>query len=282
MPGYLPGRGALVLLFFERRAHAAALAGPWQRAHPDLNDYWNVYALKTLFDGSRRFLMGWLATKEGNLDDGRVEWGGSLLIPRQLEPLAAGGLAETCPREVLDACGAPLAAQVQAVTGDWAAFVGGSGRAGSLRAERRDGFAHALLEGVPALALVELDVVFDEQAWAQGAAGILFRASPDLSAYYTLRLEPARRRALIERWPHCGEFSTLCERPLETVPGARVHLQLFIDGDIAEAFVNGRFAMACRIYDFPTGQTALFAEYGAVDFENIRVRALPAAAAPGR
>ena len=55
-----------------------------------------------------------------------------------------------------------------------------------------------------------------------------------------------------------------------------------IDGDIAEAFVNGRFAMACRIYDFPTGQTALFAEYGAVDFENIRVRALPAADAPGR
>lgn len=254
---------------------ADRLEGPWQRARPDLDDHWNVYALKTIFDGSRRFLMGWLATKAGRRDDGRVEWGGSLLIPRQLEPEAPAGLKETCPREILDACGAPRTVHAQAVTGEWAAFVSQAGRAGGLRAERRDGFAHALLEGVPALALLELDITFDEQACAQGAAGVLFRASPDLNAYYALRLEPARRRAVIERWPHLGEFSVLCERPLETVPGARVHVQLFIDGDTAEAFVDGRCAMACRVYDFTAGQVGLFAEFGAVDFDNIYARALP-------
>jgi beta-fructofuranosidase len=247
---------------------ADSLAGPWQRPHVDLHDHWNVYALKTIFDGHRRFLMGWLATKEGNRDNGPVQWGGNLIIPRQLVPLPAGPLAERCPQEILNACGEPLAFECTPRLGRWS-------QQGGLHAERRDGFADATLEGLPERALLEFDVIFDEQAFSQGAAGVLFRASPDLGTYYALDLEPGRHRVAIERWPHCGEFSVLVERPLDTAPGERVHVQLFIDGDIAEAFVNNHFALACRIYDFPSGKTSLFAEFGAVDFHSLQVRKLP-------
>ena len=56
---------------------ADSLLGPWLPAGPDSRDQFfdGVSAPKTLSDGRRRFLFGWLGTKEGESDDGRWEWG---------------------------------------------------------------------------------------------------------------------------------------------------------------------------------------------------------------
>jgi hypothetical protein len=79
----------------------------------------------------------------------------------------------------------------------------------------------------------------------------------------------------VERWPHLGELASLVERPLEVEPDAPVKVQLFIDGDIVEAFVNGRGALACRVYDYQEGELGLFSEYSGADFRDLRIRGLP-------
>ena len=250
---------------------ADRLAGPWRAAGPDRTHYYvsELYAPKTLSDGERRFLFGFLGTKGDERDDGSWEYGGDMAIPRELVPLPGGDLAERCPKEILAACGQRLEHDLDFRLGRWWK----TGQA--VTGRRSDGLAYAAVQNCPQDLLLELSI---KLAPATGAAGILFRASADLGTFYALRLEPGWSRVVVERWDAGapGEKAlVLAERPLEAIAGRTVTVQLFLDGDIIEIFVDGLRAMCCRAYDHKTGELGIFVENGAAAFENIGLRYLP-------
>ncbi|MCY2930951.1 MAG: GH32 C-terminal domain-containing protein [Planctomycetota bacterium] len=82
-------------------------------------------------------------------------------------------------------------------------------------------------------------------------------------------------RVSLERWPRAWELLFLNERALSVRPGAPVKLQLFVDGDIVEAFVDDQVAMCARIYDYRAGDIGLFASHASVSFDELRIRTLP-------
>ena len=53
---------------------ARTLDGPWEIPDDDVFDTRADYAIKTAFDGQKRFAFGWIASKAGNNDYGLWEW----------------------------------------------------------------------------------------------------------------------------------------------------------------------------------------------------------------
>jgi beta-fructofuranosidase len=250
---------------------AENLVGPWKSVTPDTPDHYyrGIYAPKTLTDGQRRFLFGWIGTRAGDQDYGDHQWGGDMLIPRELVPLPGGELAEGCPREILDACDSIVEHDFDFRLGHWQKVDG------TVHGKRSDGLAYAVLPNCPPNLLVEVSVNF---APGTQAAGICFHASADLSSCYTLRLEPGFHRSTVERWDlNAGpkKVMLLAERPLEVIFSKPVFVKLFIDSDIIEVFVDDRSAMCCHGYDFKTGELGFFVENGEAIFEQVCLRLLP-------
>ena len=52
--------------------------GPWIVPEQDVFDTRAYYAAKSFSDGEKRYLFGWIATRDGDTDDGSFQWGGSL------------------------------------------------------------------------------------------------------------------------------------------------------------------------------------------------------------
>ncbi len=243
---------------------ADRLTGPWLSPKPDNSDCYfpGLYAAKTLYNSKRRFLFGWLGTKEKESDTGRIEWGGDMMIPRELVPLPEGRLAEICPREILEACGPEVEVHLDFRLGKW------QQASSFLNGRRLDGLAYAVVCATSSDLLVEFSMKFAPET---NAGGIIFRANPSLTTFYALRLEPDSHHVVIEKG-----FSILAERRLDTVPGKSVMVQLFLDNDIIEAFVDGCSVMCCRGYDFlKSGELGIFVQNGEATFENLKVRLLP-------
>ncbi len=247
------------------------ITGPWQAVGPDSADHYfkGIYAPKTLSDGQRRFLFGWIGTRSGENDDGDHEWGGDMLIPRELLPLPGGELAQICPAEILAACGPNLEIEIDSRLGHWQRLPE------KMHGQRVDGLAYAALNNAPSSYLLECSVTF---APGTNAAGIMFRAHHKLSTCHSLRLEPVWHRVVLERWeltPRKNRTTILAERPLTTIPGKSVSVQLFVGGDIIEAFIDGRSALCGRGYDFQSGESGLFVEHGEAAFSHVHLRQLP-------
>jgi beta-fructofuranosidase len=252
---------------------AEDLSGPWESMTPDPPDHYfrGIYAPKTLTDGQRRFLFGWIGTRAGEQDFGDHQWGGDMLVPRELVPLPGGQLAEVCPQEILDACGPAIEYGLDFRLGYWQAI------GGNLFARRQDGLAYAVLSDCPPSVLVEVSVKFSP---GTQAAGICFRARADLSSCYALRLEPGFHQSTVERWDLNNgpqKVMVLAERHLEVVYSKPVLVKLMIDSDIIEVFIDDLVAMCCHGYDFKTGELGFFVENGEAIFEEVHLRQLPEA-----
>jgi beta-fructofuranosidase len=235
--------------FATRYRRAASIDGPWHVPVDDALEAPDVYAMKTASDGERRYLMGWLATRSDDRDDGHRQWGGDLLV-HELVRRTDGELGVAPVGSLLDAFErAP--AHATPVYGDW--DVDGSGMT-------FDGPGLGWLTlGVMDEACL-LDVTVDLGITAEEVAVVL-RADAGLEAGYCLRLEPRRRRFVFDRRPHrisipFDEASDRAyvdapdheiERPLRSDDGL-AHVRVVVDGSAIVAYVND-VALSTRGYD---------------------------------
>ena len=98
---HLDGRWVVVYSHGTTRYRVAeSSTGPWRAAWPDTFDSHFLSAAKSLNDGQRQILFGWVPTLEGERDGGGRIWGGHMAAPRELVPLPDGSLAVRLPREL--------------------------------------------------------------------------------------------------------------------------------------------------------------------------------------
>lgn len=233
--------------------------GPWLAPANDTFDGRAYYAAKTASDGQRRYVFGWLPTRNENKDDGWWQWGGDLVV-HELYQQPDGTLAVRVPASVAAAFPQAHALSATPLLGQWSAD-------GRVDATAR----HALqcYGALPDEALVEATITCQA---GTVAAGLQLRTDVAKDTYYQVRLEPARQRLVIDRWPRGGDQPFMLERPLAQAPGVPVHLQVFVSGTNLVVYADGHTALSCRMYNHRSGTLAAFATEGRAQVSGLTLK----------
>ena len=246
--------------------------GPWLAPGRDSVDGRARYASKSVAQNGRRFFFGWIATREGDQDDGAWEWAGELAVLEATQE-TDGTLGFGLPPEL--AATFAQSETVQLVPVDGAATDPGSGAP-----DRYTTWLGPTLPD-PCLVTATLDI-----GSGNHKCGLLLRTDDTAETGYELRLEPGRNRVVFDRWPRGrtgpaqwqtrGDipYAVELERPCPLPPG-RHTVQVLIDGSVCVAVVDHRVALTTRLYDHPSGRVGLFTCDGEVDLAELRIALRP-------
>ncbi|SEP72137.1 glycoside hydrolase family 32 protein [Microlunatus flavus] len=260
--------------FCTRYRMARSPDGPWLPPEHDTVDGRAFYAAKSVEREGRRYLVGWIATREGDVDDGPWQWAGSMSVLEVVQQ-RDGTLAFALPAELVASFTRPT-------------DLGGPGALGSSSAPERlatpDGYRAVVSRTdlpEPCYVRVGLDVEAGTRE-----CGVLLRSSVDGDTSFVVRLEPHRGRMTFDRWPRRttgpGQWEVSgdqpqvveLERPCSIEPGPHV-LELLVDRTTCVAVLDGRTALSTRIYDHRFGRLGVFVGEGAVTFSEVAVRTRP-------
>lgn len=204
-----------------------SLEGPWLTPSDDRFDTCAFYAAKTVACEHSRYLLGWIATREGDSDDGLWQWGGCLAV-HQLVQRTDGTLAVTIPTHVSDAFSktrehnAYLDGRYQLATENW-------------------GQLPACCKLVCAFRL----------STNSGKVSLALAADKGISEGYFITLDFDRMHMYLDRWPRIVEngLEPGLVRPFKRTDDGCYELQLLIDGTAACAYLNNEVALSFRMYD---------------------------------
>jgi sucrose-6-phosphate hydrolase SacC (GH32 family) len=221
-------------------------------------DYGDLLVPKSLFDGQRRLIWGWVRDLEGQRDAGKELWGGTISMAKEIYPNADGAL-----------CCRPAAEVVKAfshVALDLARRPGHRVIQGDVRYE---GSQLACKNGscdfaVPPDYMLQCSV----QLGPTTEFAIIFRRQGDPKHGYELTLSPSTRTVAISR----SGRSFPAKVDLDFA--APVKIQAFVQGAILECFVNDRWAFTSRAYDFDAGSLGIRAVDGPAVVKELTVRTL--------
>jgi beta-fructofuranosidase len=236
--------------------------GPWLAPADDAFDGRAFYAAKTAGDGSRRFVFGWLPDRQGDSDDGAWMWGGNLVV-HEVVAHPHGALTVRPPEGVVAAFSPRLPLAPEPILGPWR--IGSS----DLAVDSTGRFSVIKLGEMPEECLLETEVSFTP---GTQSVGLLLRAADDLEKYYQVRLEPARQRMVIDRWPRPGDQPFLVERPLTMREGQPVRLRIIVAGTCLVIYANNETALSCRMYDHRQGGLGAFVSEGEAQFREVTVK----------
>lgn len=230
--------------------------GPWLAPDDDMFDGRAFYAAKTVTDGRRRLLAGWLCTKEKGADAGNYEWGGSLLV-HALRQRADGTLGAGLPLDAASFRNGAVELVPRAVMGGWE--IDG----GVYRADARQALACLRLAELPARCLAEADI-----RWSAGTrcVGLALRADDALTDWYMLMLEPGRGLLKFDRWLRAWDYPWL-ERPLR-LGANQAHITVLMADSEMVLYVDDTLALSGRMYDLRGGALMLVASEGQAEFSN--------------
>jgi beta-fructofuranosidase len=234
-----------------------SLEGPWLAPPDDVFDSRAFYAAKTVSDGQRRFLFGWLATRVDEKDDGGWQWGGNLVV-HEIHQRLDGTLAVCLPQPLQAAFSRQKGFEPSPVLGEWQVTQG------YILCESIARNSMLLMGNLPDEILVEVEFSFTP---GTSAFGLLLRADPALESYYQLRFEPPNQRMVVDRWPRPGDQPFMLERSAKLQADIPTSLQIILSGSCLLAYLNGETALSCRLYDHPQGNLGLFISEGAVRFD---------------
>ncbi|WP_167859244.1 glycoside hydrolase family 32 protein [Paenibacillus cymbidii] len=248
--------------------------GPWQTPaspHFDAGDYF-FYAAKTVFDGNRRFLLGWCGELAGGRDAASALWGGTFVTPRELRQRADGTLTLECPEIFLspfNSSGIVRYNQFRQVTGEWT-FADGAAEVAAA-----DGFVSCFVGEESADVSVRLTIEVPDD---RGSAGIVLRSSDDHADCYTVSLHWGTRTLALARSKSVDAFHgpalhgprLLCARELPERPDGPVRLTAFLRDGILEVFVAG-VTLTAPLQDIRAGRFGLFASETPASFADVRL-----------
>lgn len=229
--------------------------GPWLAPERDSIDGRARYASKSVARGDRRFFVGWIATREGDDDDGDWEWAGELSVLEATQNID-GTLGFGLPPELVASF--DHSETVQLLPVDGAATTPGRGAL--------DRYSAWLGPILPDPCFITTTIAIEP---GTQACGLLLRTDNTAEAGYELRLEPSRNRIVFDRWPrgrtgpaqwqargdkpHAVEL----ERPCPLQPGQH-GVQVMLDGSACVAIVDNHIALSTRLYDQPSGRVGIF------------------------
>jgi beta-fructofuranosidase len=244
--------------------HAADFHGPYLDPVSRALDTPILYAAKSLFDGKRQLLTGWLRDLSPERDDGAFQWGGTQCVPRELY---AGADGQLCSRPV------PEAAAVYTNTVlDMARFP-----KPNLRTVRWDYGDIGLIgrsEGGDSQCCFDVAPDYMLECRIRMATEAVFtlamREQDAPESGYRLILRAGTQEAEIAgpgfRFP----------RRILLDAGKSISIQAFVQGTTIECFINDAYAFSCRAYNHSAGRLGFTVAKGRVDICSLTIKTLPA------
>lgn len=227
--------------------------GPWQTPKVNNFDAHAFYAAKTASDGKRRFLFGWNCIKNQEKDTESWQWGGTI-IPHELVQAEDGTLYVKCPEEIRNAYSGQEICSIEKIAI-------GSNSERSLK----------LLGQMPENCRITAEfTVLDDI----GDFGLLLRADGNADEYYAVKFEPKFNRLCLDQQPRVDSTRHVqvdVERYCPVEVGVKNTLLVIVEGSVLEVYVNDRVAMSARMFDRKEGQLGVYAQFTAVEFENLAV-----------
>jgi hypothetical protein len=261
-PDYFVWNGWHYLVFSNglqaRYRMARSPQGPWLRPPLDLLDGpWGRVMKTAPYHENRRIGVAWLGTRTGDLDSGKLQWGGHLVF-RELVQQADGTLGSKFVPEMSEALktgGAPLALQPTALTS------GTTVADGEINLHAPEGLAVARVGDIPRNAYLSMTLLP-----APGARrfGLQLRTTGGLTAGYGLALQPDARRV---------ELYDAALYPVLDLDAA-INLEIVLKDDIIDLCLNERHCLVNRCPEQQGEQLAFFVHNGGVVIRDLRVQSL--------
>ncbi len=195
-----------------------------------------VYAAKRLFDGNRHIWWGWLWDRAGHKDEGQGQWGGVMCLPREVYAGPAGQLYMKPVDEyvaVFNKVEKSLPASIL----------------------------------LPAELAAPADYLLEAEVKLEAGAKVEFRLRQPTEGEggYTLSLDQDAGRLAL------SGPGFLFERPCPVEAGQPVKVQAFLLGSCLECFVDDKWALSCRAYDFREGSLKIEAK-GDFELKELELR----------
>lgn len=250
--------------FVTRYRMATRLDGPWLTPEYDSIDGRAFYAAKSADFHGRRIFAGWIATRDGNTDDGAWQWAGTMSLLEARQRPDDGSLAFSLPQEILDTFTEDVAINLPTNALD-----------------AIDAYACAIAEGpLPKVCHIHAEIEIEADTTE---CGLLLRTSADGDHGYVVRLEPKRNRLVFDRWPRrstgtaqwqiSGDVPHVIEleRPADLAPGSHT-LDVVLDHDKAIVVLDSAVCLSTRLYDDTHARLGIFVAEGAAKFRELTIR----------
>lgn len=238
----------------------------WLASFPDTFDTEFVAAAKSLFDGKRRILFGWIGTLEGDSDFGARQWGGHMALPRELVMQADGSLAVKLPEE-FESWQSKNAVQLQFQ--DCEPLCGSWELGEDVAAADSPNGVSVLRCNVPVNFFLSSTVIPLSDAVE---FGFLLRMSNGKGH----KIAIDKNRLALMRWSSWGDIEPKLSRPISWREGEPLKVHLIVHGSIVEIFVGDRVSLAGRIYEPSQGWLGIFVANGFARIRDVKVAGLPA------
>jgi len=207
-----------------------SLFGPWSAPADDAFDGRAYYAARSASDGARRYLFGWVPTKEGETDLGAEQWGGTLVV-HEVYQRPDGSLGVRLPDSVRAA---------------FAAAAGDSVPRAVAAPDGRRSIAVGTAPGDPYLLTTRVRVEPGTRSFS-----VRLAADPHTGDAYAFTFNIGENRLVFDKAPNYPWFryeNRGHERPLQPAPNGTYDIDVVVDDTILTLYVDG-VALNARSYD---------------------------------
>lgn len=226
-----------------------SLQGPWLAPADDAFDGRAYYAARSCADGQRRYLFGWVPTKENDDDLQNWQWGGTLVV-HEVYQRADGTLGVRPPADVAGAF-----SQQSLITSPITLRATDSCVDTYLVEHSGDHFK------------IDLSLTFSE---GTRAFGIRLFENADTGDAYRFNAQLSEQQLTFDRTPNLPWYRYMnkgLERPLQINEGRRCNVTLIVDDTIATLYIDG-VALNTRMYAKASDALAIYVVDGEVTIHN--------------
>ena len=210
------------------------------------------YAAKSYSDGEKRYLFGWVATKQNSNDDLGWQWGGNLEV-HEIFQRTDGSLGCRMPDSINQA---------------WQIV----GKADSVSLSNHGGKCENLAFTVSEKTY-RIDATF---SFTEGTRqfGIQFAQDFTSRSGYKYEFFPFERSVRFNSITSSIQSKDVC-RTIELDSRKPVDISLVVDGDICVLYINNDIALTSRIYNIRGNDISFFTTGGSIQVRNIMLSTLP-------
>jgi len=227
-----------------------SLNGPWVAPLDDAFDGRAYYAARSYSDGNKRYLFGWVPTKDGNDDLANWQWGGTLVV-HEVYQREDGTLGVKPPDGVLHAF-----LREDSLTSK------------PLMLSSQDACVETyLVQSTGNIFMFKADVMFSAGTRSFGIR--LFEEESTGEAYEFI-FQIGEQRVLFDRTPNLPWYRYMnkgLERPLRLEADRTFRIQIIVDDSIATLYVEG-VALNTRMYAKAGQALAIYVVDGKLRVEN--------------
>lgn len=239
-----------------------SLEGPWIKPEQDMFDGKGFYAAKTGAIGDRRYLFGWVPTRQNEKDYMKWDWAGNMAV-HQIVQHPDGMLSVKAPDEVETQFSKETVLREKLVFGE------ASGESENITINAQDGMSGIVFDQLPATAKITGTVTFDSDV---SYTGFVVGVGEDAERAYGIRLEPSEQRLRYDAAPG-KELRSLkpdLQVPAVLEAGKPYSFTIIIENNACSFYING-VSLTARIYKMPGQSWGWYSGGGTTTLEQLKL-----------